>query len=172
MRDALLIIEAVNEDIETKRLVLQKLDKYLSTRNYICLHKSSFVYNTTGIFYQKRTTSDRSAFFQSCSFNATCGSHSWTKYGARGYRLAFQFVKKLDKLPIKVDECASFLVNRLLGRYMNEAAWILQDGLADVETIDKAACNLLMPIGPLQLRDMNGLDIGLSVARFKLRRIW
>ena len=77
-----------------------------------------------------------------------------------------ELVRDMHKLPVEVKECASFLVNRLLGRYINEAIWILQSGLADVKTIDDAACQILMPLGPLKLRDMNGLDIGLAVSRF------
>jgi 3-hydroxyacyl-CoA dehydrogenase len=72
----------------------------------------------------------------------------------------------LGKLSIRVDECASFLVNRLLGRYINESLWVLQEGNVSVEEIDKAAVDYVMPIGPLALRDMNGSDVGLSVARF------
>jgi 3-hydroxyacyl-CoA dehydrogenase len=76
------------------------------------------------------------------------------------------FGEKLGKLAIRVEECPSFLVNRLLGRYMNEALWCLTDGLASVEEIDDAVCQYIMPIGPLALRDMNGADIGLAVAQY------
>ncbi|HEY9712650.1 MAG TPA: 3-hydroxyacyl-CoA dehydrogenase, partial [Chroococcales cyanobacterium] len=72
----------------------------------------------------------------------------------------------LGKLAVRVEECASFLVNRLLGRYINEALWCLQEGIATVEEIDKAAVDFVMPIGPLALRDMNGSDVGLAVAQF------
>ncbi|MBX9691972.1 MAG: hypothetical protein K2Z81_06275, partial [Cyanobacteria bacterium] len=63
----------------------------------------------------------------------------------------------------------SFLVNRLLGRYMNEALWCLEEGNVSIEEIDKAAENFVVPIGPLALRDMNGADIGLAVAKFNYR---
>jgi 3-hydroxyacyl-CoA dehydrogenase len=49
---------------------------------------------------------------------------------------------------------------------MNESLFALQSGEASVEEIDKAVCDYVMPIGPLALRDMNGADIGLAVARF------
>ncbi|MBY0357748.1 MAG: 3-hydroxyacyl-CoA dehydrogenase [Candidatus Obscuribacterales bacterium] len=81
-------------------------------------------------------------------------------------KTSLEFAAKLGKLAVRVEECASFLVNRLLGRYMTEALWCLEEGIADVAQIDKAACDYLMPIGPLALRDMNGADIGLAVSRF------
>jgi 3-hydroxyacyl-CoA dehydrogenase len=77
--------------------------------------------------------------------------------------------QSLGKLAVRVEECASFLVNRLLGRYMNEALWCLFEGSADIEAIDRAACDFAMPIGPLALRDMNGADIGLAVAKFNFQ---
>ena len=75
----------------------------------------------------------------------------------------------LGKLAVRVEECASFLVNRLLGRYINEALWCLQEGVASIDEIDKAACDYVMPVGPLALRDMNGSDVGLAVARFNFQ---
>jgi 3-hydroxyacyl-CoA dehydrogenase len=76
---------------------------------------------------------------------------------------------RLGKLAVQVEECPSFLVNRLLSRYLNESLWLTQEKKASVEEIDEAACQLLMPVGPLALRDMNGLDIGLAVARFNFQ---
>ncbi|MBI4533097.1 MAG: 3-hydroxyacyl-CoA dehydrogenase, partial [Candidatus Melainabacteria bacterium] len=79
-------------------------------------------------------------------------------------RTAIGFGELLGKLAIRVDECPSFLVNRLLGRYMNEALWCLQEGTVSQEEIDQAATEFVMPIGPFALRDMNGADVGLAVA--------
>ena len=80
-----------------------------------------------------------------------------------------EFGLSLGKLAVRVEECASFLVNRLLGRYINESLWCLQEGTATVEEIDRAACDYVMPVGPLALRDMNGSDVGLAVARFNFQ---
>ncbi len=46
---------------------------------------------------------------------------------------------------------------------------MLVEGASDIEGIDKAACDTAMPIGPLALRDMNGADIGLAVAKFNFQ---
>ena len=74
--------------------------------------------------------------------------------------------RSLGKLAVRVEECPSFLVNRLLGRYMNESLWCLIDGVATIEEIDQAATDYVVPIGPLALRDMNGADIGLAVSSY------
>lgn len=76
------------------------------------------------------------------------------------------FGRQLGKFAIAVSECPSFLVNRLLSRYMNEALWCLQEGAAAIEQIDAAAMDVAMPVGPLALRDANGADVGLSIAKY------
>ena len=65
--------------------------------------------------------------------------------------------KKIRKTPIVVKDCAGFLVNRVLFPYMNESLSLLQDGVS-VEAIDRAATKFGMPMGPLILTDMVGLD--------------
>jgi 3-hydroxyacyl-CoA dehydrogenase / enoyl-CoA hydratase / 3-hydroxybutyryl-CoA epimerase / enoyl-CoA isomerase len=65
--------------------------------------------------------------------------------------------KRIRKTPIVVNDCAGFLVNRVLFPYMNESLVLLEDG-ASMEAIDKAATRFGMPMGPLILTDLVGLD--------------
>jgi 3-hydroxyacyl-CoA dehydrogenase / enoyl-CoA hydratase / 3-hydroxybutyryl-CoA epimerase / enoyl-CoA isomerase len=65
--------------------------------------------------------------------------------------------KKIRKTPIVVNDCAGFLVNRVLLPYMNEALILLQEG-ASMDAIDKACTKFGMPVGPIALQDMVGLD--------------
>jgi 3-hydroxyacyl-CoA dehydrogenase/enoyl-CoA hydratase/3-hydroxybutyryl-CoA epimerase len=63
-----------------------------------------------------------------------------------------------------VKDCPGFLVNRILLPYMNEAAWMLQEG-ADLELIDKVIWRFGMPMGPFTLTDEVGIDVGAKVAK-------
>jgi 3-hydroxyacyl-CoA dehydrogenase/enoyl-CoA hydratase/3-hydroxybutyryl-CoA epimerase len=74
------------------------------------------------------------------------------------------FVKKIDKLPVPVKSAPGFLVNRILTPYMNEAQLMLEEGIP-AETIDAAAKEFGMPMGPIELADVVGLDVGLSVGK-------
>ena len=65
--------------------------------------------------------------------------------------------KKVRKTPIVVNDCAGFLVNRVLFPYMNESLILLQDG-ASMAAIDRAATKFGMPMGPCTLTDLVGLD--------------
>lgn len=65
--------------------------------------------------------------------------------------------KKLGKTPIVVKDCPGFLVNRILFPYLNEAMVLLEEG-ADPRALDKAATDFGMPMGPITLSDLVGLD--------------
>ncbi len=68
-----------------------------------------------------------------------------------------QLTKNIRKVPVVVNDCPGFLVNRILLPYMNEALVMLCEG-AHMDQIDKAATNFGMPVGPLALHDMVGID--------------
>jgi 3-hydroxyacyl-CoA dehydrogenase/enoyl-CoA hydratase/3-hydroxybutyryl-CoA epimerase/3-hydroxyacyl-CoA dehydrogenase/enoyl-CoA hydratase/3-hydroxybutyryl-CoA epimerase/enoyl-CoA isomerase len=65
--------------------------------------------------------------------------------------------KRIRKTPIVVNDCPGFLVNRVLFPYMNESNILLHEGVS-MESIDKAATRFGMPVGPLALTDMVGLQ--------------
>ncbi len=69
------------------------------------------------------------------------------------------FAESLKKIPVKVQECPGFLVNRLLMPYLNEAVLCLEEGSASVEEIDQAMKAQGWPMGPLTLIDALGMDI-------------
>jgi len=68
--------------------------------------------------------------------------------------------KRLGKTPIVVKDCPGFLVNRILLPYMAEALVLLDEGI-DMDRIDRVAVDWGMPVGPIALYDMVGLDTGL-----------
>jgi 3-hydroxyacyl-CoA dehydrogenase/enoyl-CoA hydratase/3-hydroxybutyryl-CoA epimerase/3-hydroxyacyl-CoA dehydrogenase/enoyl-CoA hydratase/3-hydroxybutyryl-CoA epimerase/enoyl-CoA isomerase len=72
--------------------------------------------------------------------------------------------KKIGKTPIVVRDCPGFLVNRILFPYINEALALLEEG-AEPRAIDKAATAFGMPMGPIHLNDMVGLDTSLYAGR-------
>ena len=72
--------------------------------------------------------------------------------------------KKLGKTPVQVNEAPGSVVNRILVPMINEAIFIYNEGIADIEGIDSAmklGCN--HPMGPLELGDLIGLDVCLAI---------
>jgi len=81
-----------------------------------------------------------------------------------GVRKATAFVTTIKKLPLVVKSCPGFLVNRVLTPYMSEAVRRLEEGTPR-DKIDQAALTFGMPMGPLELMDMVGLDIANKVGQ-------
>jgi 3-hydroxyacyl-CoA dehydrogenase / enoyl-CoA hydratase / 3-hydroxybutyryl-CoA epimerase len=77
---------------------------------------------------------------------------------------AAAFVRQIDKLPLPVKDSPGFLVNRVLGPYMQNAFRMLDDGVKP-ETIDAAMEDFGMPMGPIELADTVGLDICIAAGK-------
>jgi len=76
------------------------------------------------------------------------------------YETVFALSEKLGKVPAAIKDSAAFVVNRILIPMINEAIYVLYEGIADAATIDKTmqlGCN--HPMGPLTLADFVGLDV-------------
>ncbi|MCA9154067.1 MAG: enoyl-CoA hydratase/isomerase family protein [Planctomycetales bacterium] len=77
---------------------------------------------------------------------------------------AVAYAKQIGKMPIVVNDGPGFLVNRLLFPYMNESLALLCDG-ASIKQVDRAAKAFGMPMGPIELYDMVGLDTAMMAGR-------
>lgn len=80
---------------------------------------------------------------------------------------AVAYARLLGKTPIVMNDGPGFLVNRLLTPYMNEAALMLCEG-ASIAEIDRAAKDFGMPMGPITLYDVVGLDVAVHAGRTML----
>jgi 3-hydroxybutyryl-CoA dehydrogenase len=74
--------------------------------------------------------------------------------------------KRLEKIPVEVNDYPGFIANRILMPMINEAIYSLYEGVAGVEEIDTVMkLGMAHPMGPLQLADFIGLDVCLSILR-------
>lgn len=74
--------------------------------------------------------------------------------------------RKLEKVPVEVNDYPGFVANRILMPMINEAIYSLYEGVAGVEEIDTVMkLGMAHPMGPLQLADFIGLDVCLSILR-------
>lgn len=163
------VIEAVPESIELKKKVFEDLDEWCNVDAIFGSNTSSLSITQIGAFTRRPDKVVGLHFFNPAHLMKLVEVIPGLETSHDTVNSAIDLGVSLGKLAVRVDECASFLVNRLLGRYINESLYCLQEGVAPVEEIDKAACDYVMPIGPLALRDMNGADVGLAVARFNFQ---
>ena len=78
--------------------------------------------------------------------------------------MALRFTRKLDKLPLPCKSAPGFVVNRILMPYINEALFALEEGIP-AAVIDRAGTRFGMPMGPIELADVVGLDVALHVGQ-------
>jgi 3-hydroxyacyl-CoA dehydrogenase/enoyl-CoA hydratase/3-hydroxybutyryl-CoA epimerase len=83
---------------------------------------------------------------------------------AQATAAALAFTRAIDKLPLPCRSAPGFLVNRVLMPYMTEAMLAAQEGVP-LSLIDEAAVQFGMPVGPIELADLVGLDVCLHVGR-------
>ena len=81
---------------------------------------------------------------------------------AASVQAATAFARRLDKLPVPCRSAPGFMVNRVLTPYLNEAMYAAEEGVA-LAAIDRAAVRFGMPMGPIELVDVVGLDVGAHV---------
>jgi len=158
VRHADVIIEAIFENLQVKQDLFASVEARAKPEAILATNTSSL---KLADIAQKMT--DRSRLVGLHFFNpvpqlqlveVVAGSATnpeWAKKGAA-------FVREIDKLPLPVKDSPGFLVNRVLGPYMANAFRMLDEGVK-AETIDKAAEQFGMPMGPITLADTVGLDI-------------
>ncbi|MFB6179944.1 MAG: 3-hydroxyacyl-CoA dehydrogenase/enoyl-CoA hydratase family protein [Halorientalis sp.] len=80
---------------------------------------------------------------------------------------AYQFIESIDKTPIYVKkDVRGFVVNSVLGPFGDEAAWAVSEGDATIEQVDAAMVHQRgYPMGPFELSDMTGIDIGYHIRK-------
>ena len=163
-RDADLVIEAVIEVLEIKKQVFQELAA-------ICKKETVFASNTSGLSITEMAVAagrpDKFIgmhFFNPVPVMRLVELIKGFSTSDETLGLAKAFVDKINKTAIVVKEAPGFAVNRILCPMINEAVFALAEDIASPGDIDNAmTLGANMPIGPLALADMVGLDTLLLV---------
>jgi 3-hydroxybutyryl-CoA dehydrogenase len=164
LKPAQLIIEAATENFELKVKILRQLDAMLPTETLLATNTSSISITQLAAVTQRPDRFIGMHFFNPVPMMALVevirGLQTSDTTHAAVHALALQ----LGKTPVTVRNAPGFVVNRILVPMINEAFFVLAEGIASAEDIDngmKLGCN--HPIGPLALADMVGLDVCLAV---------
>ncbi|KYJ87278.1 3-hydroxyacyl-CoA dehydrogenase NAD-binding domain-containing protein [Sulfurovum riftiae] len=157
------IIEAVSEDPDVKRKIYQTLEESVSDQAIIATNTSSLSISELADEMEHPERFVGMHFFNPVSRMPLVEVIAGRKSSAKTVATVVSLAKRLGKTPVKVSECAGFLVNRTLLPYLNEAARMFEEG-ESVERIDRVLTDFGMPMGPFTLADEVGLDIGEKVS--------
>lgn len=156
-------IEAVYEDLKLKQEILGQLSSKLRADAIIATNTSSLSVSEISKVIENPERCVGVHFFNPVLKMPLVEIVRGDKTSDKIALTIAALVVKMNKFPIIVADVPGFLVNRILSPYLNEAAYLLQDGFS-INDIDKAALDFGMPMGPLRLLDEVGLDVAGHVA--------
>ena len=162
--DADLVIEAIPERMELKGILFARLDAACRADTILATNTSSL--SITGIAGGTRYPARVAGlhFFNPAPVMKLVEVISTVLTSPQTAEALTLLARDLGKTPVPVSDRAGFIVNALLVPYLNHAVRLLETGQATREDIDKAAtAGLGLPMGPLTLLDLIGLDTSLSV---------
>lgn len=160
--EADLVIESVVERMDVKRMVFSEVEDRARPDCVFATNTSSLSVDAIAEVLERPERLCGMHFFNPVHrmplVEVIRGTRSSDEAVASVYRLALD----LGKVPVVVGDGPGFVVNRILGPYLNEAGWLLVDGVT-IERIDDAAKAFGMPMGPVRLLDEVGLDVARHV---------
>lgn len=159
-----IVIEAVVEKLEVKRKVFEALEAKLKPGAILATNTSSLPLEEIASTLTDPGRLVGIHFFNPVARLPLVEVVRGSQTREEEVRKAAAFVTAIRKYPLIVKSAPGFLVNRVLAPYMMEAVVRLQQGESR-DKIDKAAVKFGMPMGPLELHDLVGLDIAADVAR-------
>ena len=164
LKSADLVIEAATENHALKIKIIQQLDALLAPEVILASNTSSISITQLAAVTQRADRFIGMHFFNPVPLMALVEIIRGLQTSDDTHAVVQDLAKRLGKSPITVKNAPGFVVNRILVPMINEAFFVLAEGLASPDDIDagmRLGCN--QPIGPLALADMIGLDVCLAV---------
>ena len=164
--DVDIVVEAVPEKMGVKRAVLGQLAEALPESAIIASNTSALSISEMGAAAGRPGKMIGMHFFNPAHVMKLVEIIPGLDTAQETIDDVVAFSESLRKLPVVVQECPGFLVNRLLMPYMNEAVLALEESEAGASDIDKQMQAWGMPLGPFFLMDMLGLDVCADVGQY------
>lgn len=159
-----LVIEAASEDEAVKKSVFVDLLPHLRPDTLLASNTSSISITRLA------SVTDRPDRFIGLHFMKPAPTMKLVEIvrgiatSAATYEAAVAFAESLGKITTESEDFPAFIVNRILVPMMNEAIYVLYEGVGNVTSIDKALkLGANHPMGPLELADFMGLDVVLAI---------
>ena len=153
-----LVIEAVPEEVVIKKRIFQELECFCKPEAIFASNTSALPISELASFTQRKSKFIGMHWFNPPHVMKLIEVVPGLETSEETIETMMAFCERLGKVPIRLKECAGFLVARLLGMYVNEAFWMLGEGYRPAD-IDQSGIEMRMPLGPFTLGDMAGWDV-------------
>jgi 3-hydroxyacyl-CoA dehydrogenase/enoyl-CoA hydratase/3-hydroxybutyryl-CoA epimerase len=164
VRQADVIIEAIFENLEAKQALFADIEARAKPSALIASNTSSLKLADIAATFKDPSRLVGIHFFNPVSMMPLVEVVAGATTSPEVAQRAAAFVRKIDKLPLPVKDAPGFLVNAVLGPYMNEAMKCVDEGTSP-EAIDAALVAFGMPMGPIELADTVGLDVAVHAGK-------
>ncbi len=159
-----IVVEAASEDMALKQAVFARIEQNTPESTIIATNTSTLSVTEIAMSTSRPEKTVGMHFFNPAPIMKLVEVTNTAKTSPQTLEQTMEFARSLDKYPIAVKDRAGFVVNRILLPMINEAIFVLDEGIAPAADIDNAMkLGANHPIGPLALADLIGLDVTLSV---------
>jgi 3-hydroxyacyl-CoA dehydrogenase/enoyl-CoA hydratase/3-hydroxybutyryl-CoA epimerase len=156
------VIEAIFEDLDAKLALYARLEPRMQPSAWLATNTSSLTLEPLAAQLARPERFVGLHFFNPVAQMPLIEIVHAQRTDAAVAQAASAFARRLDKLPLPCRSAPGFLVNRVLMPYLHEAMFAAQEGVP-LAVIDAAAVDFGMPMGPIELADVVGLDVALHV---------
>lgn len=157
------IIEAIVEKLEVKQKVFSELEKVNSNNTILASNTSSIPITQIAAQLEHPERFVGMHFFNPAHIMKLVEVISGASTDQRVAELTKQFAEKLNKVAVMAKDSPGFIVNRVARHFYVEGLKVLEEGVADIETIDQLMQASGFKMGPFQLMDLIGVDTNFSV---------
>ena len=159
-----LIIEAIVENAEVKRKLFASMEPRMKEGAILATNTSSIPLQELSTILKRPERLVGLHFFNPVAQMMLVEIVEGPQTAPDVMKAGQAFARQIEKLPLPCKSAPGFLVNRVLSPYLLEAMIMLDEGIP-AKTLDAAAKDFGMPMGPIELADMVGLDIAWAVGR-------
>jgi len=164
VKDSELIIEAVTENIDTKKKIFETIDKAAKSDAIIASNTSSISITEIAAFTKRPDKVIGMHFMNPVPIMKLIEVIRGLATSQETFDTIYDLSKKIGKEPVEVQDYPGFVSNRVLLPMLNEAMYCVMEGVATPEAIDTVMkLGMAHPMGPLTLADFIGLDVCLSI---------
>ncbi|PQB04035.1 3-hydroxybutyryl-CoA dehydrogenase [Aureitalea marina] len=161
---ASLVVEAATENVDLKLKIFQDLDKLCPEDTILATNTSSISITQIAAVTSRPDRVIGMHFMNPVPIMKLVEIIKGYNTSAETYQMVESVSKKLNKVPVEVNDYPGFVANRILMPMINESVETLYNGVAGVQEIDTVMkLGMAHPMGPLQLADFIGLDVCLSI---------
>ena len=162
LRAADIVIEAVFEDLEVKRVVFAKLDEVAAAHAILATNTSTLDIDAIAASTTRPDKVVGTHFFSPANVMKLLENVRGRDASAQTIATVMALGRTLGKIPVLAGNCDGFIGNRMWQFYTAEAEFLLEEG-ATPEQIDGVMETFGFAMGPLAVRDLAGNDVGLSI---------